>query len=103
MTDNSQSVAFYAAIRKDGAALSRLAGAESEAELIERIMDEATSRGFTLTEGLVKSALADIGGLVRQTTAGEELADFELELVSGGFESAWDQYNRAEQKYHKCF
>ncbi|MEI2300989.1 hypothetical protein [Ensifer sp. MJa1] len=81
---NSDNVRFYAAIRGDAEALSRLGQATSEAELIELIMDEARARGFELTAGLVRAGLADLGTLVKEAASGEELTELELEIVSGG-------------------
>lgn len=80
-----RAIQFYAAIRKDPETLTRLGQAGSEEELIELIMDEAEKRGFIATTAIVKAALADLGPVVAQAAAGDELTDIELEIVSGGF------------------
>ncbi|OAE38275.1 hypothetical protein A7J57_17465 [Agrobacterium tumefaciens] len=80
----TQAAAYYAQIRKDTATLARFANITNEAELAEAIGADAAARGFSLTPDQIKAGLADLGAVVKQATAGEELADFELEIVSGG-------------------
>ncbi len=81
---NGENVRFYTAIRGDAETLARLGAARDEADLIELIMDEAQSRGFALTEDLVRAGLADLGGLIKEAANGDELTELELEIVSGG-------------------
>ncbi|NVD42570.1 hypothetical protein HT585_27235 [Ensifer sp. HO-A22] len=101
MSDH-QAVEFYSSLRKDGDALARLAAAANEAELIELILDEAQGRNLKLDAKQVKAGLADLGSLIGNATRGEELQDFELELVSGGIESAREQWERAKMANGAC-
>lgn len=101
MTD-TQLASYYAKVRKDAAILSRLAHTENEAELVQGIIDDASERGFALTADQVKSGLSDLGALAKEAAEGDELADFELELVSGGVESAWEQWERAKRENRPC-
>ncbi|WP_104667010.1 hypothetical protein [Ensifer adhaerens] len=97
-----QAIEFYSTLRKDAEALGRLATASNEAQLIELILDEAGARNIMLDASQVKAGLADLGSLIGKAAGGEELQDFELELVSGGIESAWEQWERAKKENAPC-
>jgi len=81
----TQAVQFYSAIRKDRETLHSLGQAESEAELIELIIEEAGKRGFSPTQDLVKSSLSDLSAIVQRAAGAEELTEMELEIVAGGY------------------
>ncbi|MBD9650274.1 hypothetical protein JVX98_31825 (plasmid) [Ensifer sp. PDNC004] len=100
---DSQTISFYSAIRNDREALGRLAAAKSESELIELILDEARTRNCLLEVEQIRAGLANLGSLVGKAAGNDELRDFELELVSGGVESAREQWERAKKANGACW
>ena len=91
----TQAAAYYAQIRKDTATLARFANITNDAELAKAIETDAAERGFLLTPDQIKAGLADLGAVVKQATAGEELADFKLEMVSGGLQNSKGEWAQA--------
>ncbi len=81
---HTQTIQFYATIRKDTEVLARLSQATSEAELIELIFDEAKALGFEPTTELIKAGLDSLPAIIEETSKGDELSEMELEIVSGG-------------------
>lgn len=100
---DSQAISFYSTLRNDREALGRLAAAKSESELIELILGEARARHYILDVEQIMAGLANLGDLVGRAAGGDELRDFELELVSGGVESAREQWERAKKANGACW
>ncbi len=103
MSDSRQALEFYSELRKDAAALGRLAAAKNEEDLIALILEEAKRSNFSLNVQQVKARLADLGSLISEAAGSDELQDFELELVSGGIESAKEQWDRVKKANGACW
>ncbi|WP_417822411.1 hypothetical protein [Terasakiella sp.] len=81
---NDNVVALYSHVRGNGELMDELSQITNEQELSTRVVLMGKELGFTISEEDALWGLTHIDEFIQEAVTGDELSDLELELVSAG-------------------